>query len=113
MGGRLVTNNSGDTITKPPLSHLDSLQALRALAATTVIFDHIAFMRWGAFGVDIFFVLSGFVICHISATDTSNFFPKRIFRVVPLYWLCTFGVVAIALVSPGLLESTSFSAAHE
>lgn len=92
-------------------SHLDSLQALRALAATTVIFDHIPFARWGSFGVDIFFVLSGFVICHITATDTSNFFLKRIFRVIPLYWICTLGVAAIALLSPGLLVSTSFSAA--
>jgi peptidoglycan/LPS O-acetylase OafA/YrhL len=92
-------------------SHLDSLQALRALAATTVIFDHIPFARWGSFGVDIFFVLSGFVICHITATDTSHFFLKRIFRVVPLYWICTLGVAGIALLSPGLLVSTSFSAA--
>lgn len=93
----------------PAVSHLDSLQALRALAATTVIFDHIAFMRWGAFGVDIFFVLSGFVICYISSIDPSHFFPKRIFRVVPLYWLCTLGVAAIALAAPSLLVSTSFS----
>lgn len=91
------------------MTHLDSLQALRALAATTVIFDHIAFMRWGAFGVDIFFVLSGFVICYISAIDPSHFFPKRVFRVVPLYWLCTFGVAAIALAAPSLLVTTSFS----
>lgn len=79
------------------------------MAATTVIFDHIAFMRWGAFGVDIFFVLSGFVICYISTIDGSNFFAKRIFRVVPLYWLCTLGVALIGLVAPGLLVSTSFS----
>lgn len=91
------------------MTHLDSLQALRALAATTVIFDHIAFMRWGAFGVDLFFVLSGFVICYISALDPSHFFPKRIFRVIPLYWLCTFGVALIALAAPSLLVSTSFS----
>ena len=79
------------------------------MAATTVIFDHIAFIRWGAFGVDIFFLLSGFVICYISAIDPSQFFAKRIFRVVPLYWLCTAGVALIGLVAPSLLVSTSFS----
>src|SRR6266496_2543424 len=91
------------------VAHLNSLQALRALAATTVIFDHIPFARWGSFGVDIFFVLSGFVICHITATDKQHFFSKRIFRVVPLYWLCTFGVATIALLAPSLLGHTSFS----
>jgi peptidoglycan/LPS O-acetylase OafA/YrhL len=79
------------------------------LAATTVIFDHIAFIRWGAFGVDIFFVLSGFVICYISTIDPSHFFAKRIFRVLPLYWLCTGGVALIGLLAPSLLLSTSFS----
>jgi peptidoglycan/LPS O-acetylase OafA/YrhL len=87
----------------------DSLQALRALAATTVIFDHIPFVRCGAFGVDVFFVLSGFVMCHISLSDPQKFFVKRIFRVVPLYWICTLGVALIAIVKPGLLVSTSFS----
>ncbi len=66
-------------------------------------------MRWGAFGVDIFFVLSGFVICYISTIDPSNFFLKRVFRVVPVYWVCTFGVALIALLAPNLLHSTSFS----
>jgi exopolysaccharide production protein ExoZ len=95
--------------TAPVVSHLDSLQALRALAATTVVFDHIQYLRWGAFGVDIFFVLSGFIMCHISSSDSSRFFIKRIIRVVPLYWFCTLGVAAIALLKPGLLLSTSFS----
>jgi len=90
-------------------SRLDSLQALRALAATTVIFDHIPFVRCGAFGVDLFFVLSGFVMCHISFSDPTYFFAKRIFRIVPLYWTCTLGVALIAILKPGLLVSTSFS----
>src|SRR6266498_2388907 len=67
------------------VAHLNSLQALRALAATTVIFDHIPFARWGSFGVDIFFVLSGFVICHITATDKQHFFPSESF----VWCLCT------------------------
>jgi len=97
---------------KARVSQIDSLQALRALAATTVIFDHIPYLHWGAFGVDIFFIVSGFVICHITAIDSSHFFLKRIFRIVPLYWLCTLGIAAVAVARPGLLESTTFSTTY-
>jgi len=109
VGSSVATQQQPVTGYSTGVAHLNSLQALRALAATTVIFDHIPFARWGSFGVDIFFVLSGFVICHISSTDSSHFFSKRIFRVVPLYWLCTFAVATIALIAPSLLVNTSFS----
>lgn len=94
---------------KVRVSQINSLQALRALAATTVIFEHIPYLHWGAFGVDIFFIVSGFVICHITSIDSSDFFLKRVFRIVPLYWLCTLGIAAIALLQPRLLESTTYS----
>ena len=35
--------------------HFDSIQALRGLAALFVVFQHIRFLNFGAFGVDIFF----------------------------------------------------------
>lgn len=97
---------------KARVSQIDSLQALRALAATTVIFDHIPYLHWGAFGVDIFFIVSGFVICHITAIDSSDFFLKRVFRIVPLYWLCTFCIAAVALARPGLLGATTYSTSY-
>jgi exopolysaccharide production protein ExoZ len=83
---------------------LQSVQALRALAATTVIFAHVPFINRGGFGVAIFFVISGFIICYISSINPSHFWLKRVFRVVPLYWIRTFGVFLIALVAPHLLN---------
>jgi peptidoglycan/LPS O-acetylase OafA/YrhL len=90
---------------KPPT--LQSVQALRALAATTVMFLHVPCMRWGYFGVDIFFVVSGFIVCYISFFDTDNFLLRRVFRVVPLYWAGTIGVFCVAAFVPGLVQSTS------
>jgi peptidoglycan/LPS O-acetylase OafA/YrhL len=53
---------------------------------------------FGAFGVDIFFVISGFVMYHSSATadrPIAPFLVARFFRIVPLYWLATLILVAI------------------
>jgi len=77
------------------------------VAATSVIFRHIPFAGWGGFGVDIFFVVSGFVMCYVSFLDSRAFLIKRIIRIVPLYWFGTLGVFAVALLSPALLHNTS------
>src|ERR1700733_2659779 len=68
-------------IGKPRPLELQSIQALRALAATTVIFAHVPFINRGGFGVNIFFVISGFIICYISSLNPSQFWLKRIFRI--------------------------------
>src|SRR5262249_39672775 len=88
---------------------LDSLQALRAVAALSVVLYHIDFIGRGAFGVDIFFVLSGFIICHVTAADRQHFLLKRLIRIVPLYWARTLVVCALALAAPRLLQTTSDS----
>jgi peptidoglycan/LPS O-acetylase OafA/YrhL len=84
---------------------LQSLQVLRALAAMLVVFDHVPCISRGSFGVDIFFVISGFVIALVAETDSDRFFFKRIFRIVPLYWLATICVFLVALVAPHALRS--------
>jgi exopolysaccharide production protein ExoZ len=90
---------------------LQFLQALRALAALLVVADHAIYylgtkqevgqplqgLAWhlGTFGVDVFFVISGFIMIHTSRDlfDTrwgfAQFFYRRIVRIVPLYWLAT------------------------
>jgi peptidoglycan/LPS O-acetylase OafA/YrhL len=52
------------------------------------------FMPWAA-GVDIFFVISGFIIVHASASlfgrpgGAARFLRRRLTRIVPLYWILT------------------------
>lgn len=93
-----------------------NLQALRALAAFMVIFVHLEqllavlglpIFGWG--GVDIFFVISGFIMVHTTRQARPSgwaFFKNRIARIAPLYWLLTGVVFAIALVAPSLLQAT-------
>lgn len=69
----------------------------------------------GSAGVDIFFVLSGFVMWWTTCgRDPSprDFMLKRLIRIAPLYWLLTLLVAALALVVPQLLRSTQFDAWH-
>ncbi|MDD1976043.1 MULTISPECIES: acyltransferase family protein [Pseudomonas] len=86
---------------------LDSVQMLRAIAALAVVFFHIPLFRNGDWGVDIFFVISGFIMALVTAQSGSYFFSKRLIRVVPLYWLGTLGVFGVALVLPSLLDNTT------
>jgi len=95
------------------MNKLQSLTVLRAVAATSVIFFHIMAPTghtFGEFGVDIFFVLSGFVIALV--LDSPNmtarrFLADRIARIVPLYWVLTFGVFAGTFIAPSLFNSTT------
>jgi exopolysaccharide production protein ExoZ len=88
-----------------------NIQVLRAVAALLVVVYHMQPMinasygtRWnsqiGAFGVDIFFVISGFVMFYTNREmqrSSTAFFADRILRIVPLYWVATFVIVAFWL----------------
>ncbi|KQT50884.1 hypothetical protein ASG43_06405 [Aureimonas sp. Leaf454] len=105
-----------------------SIQYLRAVAAMMVVVFHAAeaFGRLvepdeafrftaGLAGVDIFFVISGFVMgLTTQGRDVPPiaFLRKRIVRIVPLYWLLTLFVANVAIVRPDLLSSTVFDARH-
>jgi len=97
---------------------LYALQYLRALAALAVVYHHVVeqlpqhestLPAGGAFGVDVFFVISGFIMIWIARdTDTpGRFLRNRISRVVPLYWFFTLLMAAILLVAPQLFESST------
>lgn len=80
---------------------IDGIQVLRAVAAIMVVVFHARYSVPGgahavptflSSGVDIFFVISGYVMTLTTpATSTSEtaclFIRKRIARIVPLYWL--------------------------
>jgi exopolysaccharide production protein ExoZ len=84
-----------------------SIQALRAIAALLVAFAHTypellsfgptTFPNFflGAIGVDLFFVISGFIMIYASEplfrrlASAPYFFARRIVRIVPLYWIAS------------------------
>jgi peptidoglycan/LPS O-acetylase OafA/YrhL len=96
------------------------LDALRACAALAVVLYHItgdAFQNqfgakpvgdlfaFGFAGLDLFFVISGFIIVHIHATDIGHpsrlprYLYNRLTRIFPAYWVATLLVVALGLVN--------------
>ena len=91
---------------------------LRGVAAMMVVWHHAAgqiagmsaWVPWqfGTSGVDLFFVISGFImVVTTSGGDVSpfDFWRKRIVRVVPLYWLLTLLMVAVAVAMPSLFKT--------
>ncbi|WP_417671700.1 acyltransferase family protein [Roseibium sp.] len=107
---------------------LVQLQYVRAIAALMVVYFHavlqsekvfddpaLSHALFGETGVDLFFVLSGFVMWLTTAdrsTDTVEFYKRRIERIVPLYWVFTLMAAMIALIAPSLLKSTVFDLPH-
>lgn len=93
------------------LGRIDSLQILRFLAAFLVLCGHSQHalverigagagpwgfvpLDWGL-GVDVFFVISGFVMYYMmhdrfgNAGAAADFLRRRLIRIAPLYWLFT------------------------
>ncbi len=98
-----------------PLRHIRELDGVRGLAALMVFFHHVCYTSiqpgsWGRSvrllrtistrgdtGVDLFFVLSGFLITSLLIDARKrpsyyrDFYWKRVLRILPLYALCLLG----------------------
>lgn len=71
------------------VSKLRSVQVLRGVAATAVVACHMTDFPMGAVGVDLFFVISGFIIGKVMVgRSTTEFLRDRLWRIFPFYWLC-------------------------
>jgi peptidoglycan/LPS O-acetylase OafA/YrhL len=99
-----------------------NLHVIRALAAINVVLYHILqqadhygisptymkFLRaWGANGVDIFFVMSGFVLVYSQSRNPRgawSFAVNRFLRIVPLYWILTIVFTTVVFLAPQLLK---------
>src|ERR1035438_426187 len=77
--------------------HIPALDAVRGIAALMVVFTHMDLLprQFGALGVAIFFVLSGFLITWLllrendQAGDVSlrNFYVRRTLRIFPAFYV--------------------------
>lgn len=109
--------NSKFSVNTKSAFNLSQLDGLRAIAILLVLVHH----AWnytgtsnvgkamtklfdiGWVGVEIFFVLSGFLICTVllQLRNEENYFKKfyfrRIFRIFPLYYACLFALFVAAL----------------
>ena len=69
----------------------------------------------GSAGVDIFFVVSGFVMWTATAYRTqtpTDFFLNRVVRIVPMYWFVTLSFIFAAIVFPILFPRLVVSTTH-
>jgi len=93
------------------VGQINIVQGLRAYAALPVVLFHTGFTitgihQIGIFGVHMFFVLSGYLMASICATDSHAFLRRRIIRVVPSYWLMTILLYSVAAQFPRLMSAT-------
>lgn len=104
-----------------------NIQILRAIAALNVVLAHtitasesynhlISFLGffhgWGANGVDIFFIISGFLMLHTQFNNKKHFllFIKlRFIRIVPLYWFVSFSLIVAYIFFPNLFRETQIN----
>lgn len=104
--------------TKLNSNRLEFLDALRAIAALSVILQHIGertfpwfanfttnYFQFGVFGVTVFFLCSGFIIpvSLEKGSSITKFWIKRVFRLYPLY-IFSF-VSAILLIKLGMFDA--------
>jgi peptidoglycan/LPS O-acetylase OafA/YrhL len=94
------------------------IDGLRALAILLVVFYHsgVTFLSGGFIGVDVFFVISGFLIGGIIYTDLKNksfsysqFYTRRIKRIAPALLAMLFFCSAFAFFYLSPLELKDFS----
>jgi peptidoglycan/LPS O-acetylase OafA/YrhL len=108
----MTADSSVETDANPDLEsttrrpYFPALDGIRAIAALLVFCAHYANFGWGWAGVNIFFVLSGFLITGI-LYDTRNdryrfrnFYVRRTLRIFPLYY----GIFLILLLSTPLFH---------
>lgn len=94
---------------------------MRAIAALLVVFHHAAWkgeqystnpLAWfsiGSIGVDLFFIISGFIMCHTVNNKKvlfSSFIKARFIRIVPLYWVLTSMALVVFLFFPEKVNSS-------
>jgi len=105
---------------------IQNIQALRGIAVLLVVFFHMRtieikyaqfdlilpdFLMIGMSGVDLFFVISGFVMVVVtrgsfqSNEAIKKFMYHRVTRIYPLYWIYSSLILCVYLIQPTLVNS--------
>ncbi|MBZ4190005.1 acyltransferase family protein [Niabella beijingensis] len=105
--------------------NIQTIQVLRAIASLLVVLLHVTetvrqifgfqffggIFRFGGAGVDIFFVISGFIIAYTSVHHIETpgalpvFLSKRFIRIFPTYWIIISGFLMMQLLLPGFYRT--------
>ncbi|HGM5268475.1 acyltransferase family protein [Serratia nevei] len=106
---------------------INNIQILRALAVLMVIANHSSGLvykygfnadgflqvgHWGAYGVDIFFVISGYIMAMIDKVKSktpASFIKDRFVRIVPVYWIFTLLMIFMQAVYPEAFREGLFT----
>jgi len=113
-------------------SKIESIQALRGIAALAVAMLHLAglqtleglrsgtgLFRYGWMGVDVFFVISGFIMVWVtqnieaSPKTAQRFLMQRVVRIYPLWWVCVSFVALYFFLAHGVPAHPDFVPANE
>ena len=115
-------------MSQPQLAHktLNHVQALRGIAALLVMLAHLydaelkyspdhflgEWTIYGNAGVDLFFLISGFIMVYVTSNrdrgvkPAIEFLVSRVGRIYPLYWIVSLAVLAVALIRPDMVFSS-------
>jgi exopolysaccharide production protein ExoZ len=109
------------------MKKLQNIQALRGVAVLSVLLFHLViiekkyggggdllpdWLRFGMFGVDLFFVISGFVMVTVTRGKFGQtksallFLYHRVSRIYPLYWVYTTLALLVFLVQPSWVNNS-------
>ena len=111
--------------TRPPATKLSSVEALRGVAAVAVVLSHtarhvnkaysapglITLFQSGHAGVDLFFVISGFIILYVHHPDVGHsgrlghYLGRRFSRVMPLYWVALLVTIGLGAAGSHVIPS--------
>lgn len=95
---------SGDSSTSTTFKYRNDIDGLRAISVVAVILFHIGWMPNGYLGVDVFFVISGFLITGIVRSEIdrgdftfAGFYERRVRRILPLALFVTAVSLAVGV----------------
>jgi len=95
---------------------------MRAIAAILVVLSHISikslayahyemdWAKYGVIGVDIFFIISGYIMMFIVQKRENSiklFLKSRFIRIIPLYWVLSLIALLAYLYNPNIVNSST------